>query len=39
MKPTGLDVRNDTEIAEGSPRLAWHVWVPTDVQATVEKAR
>ncbi len=38
VKPTALHVRNDTEIAEGAARaVAAHVWVPTDVQATVEK--
>ena len=37
IKPIGLHKRDDTEIAEAVVHaLAWHVWVPTDVKATVE---
>ena len=37
VKPTGLHTRNDTEIADTIARaVAAHVWVPTDVQATVQ---
>jgi len=38
VKPIGIHQRNDTEIAEAVvASLQSHVWVPTDVQATVEK--
>jgi osmotically-inducible protein OsmY len=37
VKPTGIHKRSDTEIAEAAVRsLQWHVWVPTDIQATVQ---
>ena len=37
IKPTGIHAKSDTEIAESVCRaLAAHVWVPTDVKATVE---
>ncbi len=40
IKPIGDHKRDDTEIAEAAARaLAWHVWVPTDVKATVENGR
>jgi osmotically-inducible protein OsmY len=38
IKPTGLHERTDTEIAEAAViALKWHVWVPADIQATVQK--
>jgi osmotically-inducible protein OsmY len=38
VKPTGVHKRSDEEVAAGVVRaLQSHVWVPTDVQATVEK--
>jgi osmotically-inducible protein OsmY len=38
IKPTGLHERTDTEIAEAAvSAMKWHVWVPTDIQATVQK--
>ena len=37
IKPLGLHKRSDTEIAEAvANALGWHVWVPTDVKATVQ---
>ena len=37
VKPAGLHKRNDTEIVEAVVNaLQAHVWVPTDIQATVE---
>ena len=37
VRPAGLHKRSDTEIAEAvAQALRAHVWVPTDVQATVE---
>jgi len=37
VKPTGLHARNDTEIADAvAHAVTAHVWVPTDVQATVQ---
>jgi len=40
VMPTGIHKRNDTEIAEAAVQaLQSHVWVPTDVQATVENGR
>jgi len=36
IKPMGTHKRDDAEIAAAvAHALAWHVWVPTDVQATV----
>ena len=36
--PYGTDQHNDTEIAEAAARaLKWNVWIPSGVQATVEK--
>jgi osmotically-inducible protein OsmY len=38
IKPTGLHERTDTEIAEAAlSAMKWHVWVPADIQATVQK--
>ena len=37
VKPVGPNVHSDTEIAEAAVQaLKWHVWVPTEIQATVE---
>ncbi len=37
IKPTGLHARTDAEIAAtAASSLKAHVWVPTDIQATVE---
>ena len=36
IKPHGIHVKNDTEIAEAAiSSLKWHVWVPGDIQVTV----
>ena len=38
IKPHGPHVKSDAEIAEAAViSLRWHVWVPTDIQATVDK--
>lgn len=36
IKPHGIHVKSDTEIAEAAVNsLKWHVWVPNDIQVTV----
>jgi osmotically-inducible protein OsmY len=36
IKPNGIHIKNDTEIAEAAINaLKWHVWVPSDIQVTV----
>ena len=36
IKPYGIHVKTDTEIAEAAVNsLKWHVWVPNDIQVTV----
>jgi osmotically-inducible protein OsmY len=36
IKPSGIHVKSDTEIAEAAvTALKWHVWVPSGIQATV----
>ncbi len=36
IKPFGIHVKSDTEIAEAALNsLKWHVWVPKDIQITV----
>jgi osmotically-inducible protein OsmY len=38
IKPHGIHVKSDAEIAEAAANsLRWHVWVPTDIQTTVDK--
>ncbi len=40
IKPHGIHVKSDTEIAEAAVNsLKWHVWVPNDIQVTVAHGR